>query len=200
MIEFHRARNIWAVFSVSPCPAQSTAGGRKKEKANDELQAGQAGGEVPYQSPWRKNKAVDIEQFWKLHLWLILGRGDTRQLCGNPGLEAPAVEQDLLVVALPWWLQGERKVGGAGRCSSRFLLDTWAAWCSVLDSEWSSMPSAPSSDNELLQRGTSGYVTKYFVMSCHGSVVALHSAAVSAKPGSLHSSFPVGDFCPKYRT
>lgn len=73
-----------------------------------------------------KTKALDIEQFQKLSLFY--GRG-------NPVLEAPVVEQDLLVVALQWWLQEERRVGGTGRCSSRFLLDTWAAWCSILDSE-----------------------------------------------------------------
>lgn len=56
MIELYRASNIWAVFSISLCPAWSTVGGRKKEKANDELPAGQAGGEAPYQSPWGKNQ------------------------------------------------------------------------------------------------------------------------------------------------
>lgn len=117
MIELYCASNIWAVFSISLCPAQSTAGGRiKEEKANDELQAGQAGGEAPYHSPWGKNNALDVEQFWKLHPWLILWRK-------NPGLEAPVVEQELLVVALQWWLQGERRVGGAGRCSSRVITE-----------------------------------------------------------------------------
>lgn len=62
MIALYHASNIWAVFSISLHPAQTTVGGRKKEKANDELQAGQAGGEAPYQSPWGKNKTLDIEQ------------------------------------------------------------------------------------------------------------------------------------------
>ena len=75
MTELYSASNIWAVFSISLCPAQSTAGGRKKEKATDDLQAGQAGGEAPYESPWGKNKALDMEQFWKLHPWLILWGG-----------------------------------------------------------------------------------------------------------------------------
>lgn len=38
----------------------------------------------------KTNEAVYIEQFWKLHSWVILWGG-------NPSLEAPVVEQDLLV-------------------------------------------------------------------------------------------------------
>lgn len=140
-----------------------------------------------------KNKALDIEQFLRVHPWLIL--------CGgNAGLKAPAVEQDPLVGALLWWLQGERRVGGAAGCSSRFLLDSWTAWCSILHSDWSSTPWALSSSKELLQRGTSVYGLSIFWYLFYGRVVVLPSAAVSAKPGSPQSSFLIGDFCPKYRT
>lgn len=52
----------------------------------------------------------------------------------------------------------------------------------------------------LLERGTSGYGPKYFVVSFHGRVVVLPCAAVSTNPAFLQSSFPIGDFCLKYRT
>lgn len=84
------------------------------------------------------------EEILKLGSWLVTWRR-------NPGLEAPAVEQELLSVALWLWL----RVGGAGRCSSLFSLDTWAILCSVLDSTCSSMPCMLPSGKELLQKGTS---------------------------------------------
>lgn len=127
----------------------------EKKSSDDELHAGWVGGEAPYQSPWGKNQQG-------LRHWTVLEASPLGFFMegGNPGLEAPVVEQDLLV-GTPW---------------------------------------APSSDEELLERGTSRYGPKYFVASFHGRVVVLPSAAVSTKPAFLQSSFPVGDFCLKYRT
>lgn len=126
----------------------------RKETTTDELQAGWAGGEAPYQFSCGRNKLGHRH-------WTVLGTSPLGYFMrGNPSLEAPVMEQDLLV-GTPW---------------------------------------PPSSDEELLEKETSGHESKYFVVSFHGRVVVLPSPAISTKPVFLQSSFPIGDFCLKYRT
>lgn len=68
----------------------------EKNSSDDELHAGWAGVEAPYQSLWGKNK----RGLWH---WTVLEASPLGFFMegGNPGLEAPGVEQDLLV-STPW--------------------------------------------------------------------------------------------------